>query len=145
EVNQKGAVVLVDGKEVGRAPLEDDVFVEPGSHAIEARLAEFTDAKETVEGAKGGVQTVRLTMSKVAPVAAASGSASGGPAASAVPTVRPPKAALSGFAKKAILITGGVLGAGGLAAGIGLTVAANSKGAKEDVLGAKVGGPSACF
>src|SRR5262249_47545609 len=54
--------VLVDGKLVGQAPIDDDVFVEPGSHTVEAKHAGYSDAKQIVQAAKGSAQTVTLTM-----------------------------------------------------------------------------------
>src|SRR6185503_10534547 len=38
QVSEGGAEVLVDGRSIGRSPLADEVFVDPGSRRIEARL-----------------------------------------------------------------------------------------------------------
>ncbi|KYF92398.1 hypothetical protein BE20_11890 [Sorangium cellulosum] len=46
--------MLVDGKAVGKAPLEGEVFVEPGEHRVEARLEGYAPASQTVKVAKGG-------------------------------------------------------------------------------------------
>lgn len=61
-VNVPGATVLVDGKEVGQAPLADEVFVDPGPRTIEVKLAGYKDAKQTVEAAKGSSQEARLAL-----------------------------------------------------------------------------------
>ncbi|WP_437731153.1 hypothetical protein [Sorangium sp. So ce1335] len=53
------AEVLVDGVSVGTGPLEDPLFVEPGQHALEARLARGT--RGAVFGVKAG-QTVSITL-----------------------------------------------------------------------------------
>ncbi|AUX24891.1 uncharacterized protein SOCEGT47_054310 [Sorangium cellulosum] len=53
------AEVLVDGEYVGTGPFEGPLFVEPGQHAVEARLARR--AKAAVFGVKAG-QTLRITM-----------------------------------------------------------------------------------
>ena len=64
-VDLPGADVVVDGKVVGKSPLEDPVFVEPGHHTIEARLG----AKpSTLEGevAQGGLTpSVRRALASV--------------------------------------------------------------------------------
>lgn len=39
-IDLPGADVVVDGKFVGKSPLEDPIFVDPGSHAVEIRLGE---------------------------------------------------------------------------------------------------------
>ncbi|KYF78714.1 hypothetical protein BE18_23345 [Sorangium cellulosum] len=57
-----GAEVLVDGKAVGKAPLEGEVFVEPGEHRVEARLEGYAPASQTVKVAKGGTVEVTLAM-----------------------------------------------------------------------------------
>src|SRR5690606_1389230 len=48
-----GAEVLVDGQVVGRAPLEGELFVEPGEHQVEARLQGYAPTSQTVRVAKG--------------------------------------------------------------------------------------------
>ncbi|WP_437653854.1 PEGA domain-containing protein [Sorangium sp. So ce1182] len=88
-VGVAGAEVLVDGKAVGRAPLEGEVFVDAGEHLVEARLEGYAPASETVKVAKGASAAVTLTMALVkseakeaAPVAksAAGGGKAGAPA-----------------------------------------------------------------
>ncbi|XYH99208.1 PEGA domain-containing protein [Sorangium sp. So ce1128] len=61
-VSLAGAEVLVDGKVVGRAPLEGEVFVEPGEHRVDARLEGYAPASQTVTVAKGGKVEVALAM-----------------------------------------------------------------------------------
>ena len=58
-VNKPDAEVLVDGKAVGRSPLADAVFVEPGDHALEAKLGGAA-AKASVSAKGGGAQEVTL-------------------------------------------------------------------------------------
>lgn len=67
-VSAQGAAVLIDGKQVGRSPLQSELFVEPGTHVIEAKLAGFEDAKQTLEAAKGSSQEVALTLKAAAKV-----------------------------------------------------------------------------
>ncbi|XXY45683.1 PEGA domain-containing protein [Sorangium sp. So ce269] len=61
-VGVAGAEVLVDGKVVGRAPVEGELFVEPGEHRVEARLEGYAPASQTVSVAKGGTAEVALAM-----------------------------------------------------------------------------------
>ncbi|WP_437814801.1 PEGA domain-containing protein [Sorangium sp. So ce1078] len=61
-VSIAGAEVLVDGKVVGRAPLEGEVFVEPGEHRVEARLEGYAPVGQTVKVAKGETAEVGLAM-----------------------------------------------------------------------------------
>lgn len=61
DVNVEGAEVLVDGRVVGRSPLQGEVFVDPGSRVIEARRgADQTKSSVLVE--KGSTQHVSLSM-----------------------------------------------------------------------------------
>ncbi len=58
-VNKVDAEVLVDGVSVGRSPLAASIFLEPGEHPIEAKLAE-EHAKQTVSTKGGEVNEVVL-------------------------------------------------------------------------------------
>ncbi len=62
KVGSPGAEVFVDGKSAGTAPLADDVFVEPGSHTVVARLRDRADAKQVVQSTAGSVKEVTLTL-----------------------------------------------------------------------------------
>lgn len=66
-VSVAGAAVLVDEKEVGRAPLASELYVDPGARVIEAKLAGFEDAKQSIEAAKGAEQSVSLTLAPIPP------------------------------------------------------------------------------
>lgn len=60
-VDVAGAEVVVDGKLVGKTPLEDPVFVEPGHHTIEARLgAKLTTIESAV--AAGDEKAIPLSL-----------------------------------------------------------------------------------
>lgn len=105
-----GAEVVVDGKRVGTAPLGEAVFVDPGSHTVEARLAGYETARQGVEAVKGGALTVTLGMVGVreAPVVV-------------VPTVTPERRS-----RAPGIVLGSVAGVS-LATGIALVVVAASK------------------
>lgn len=142
-VSAPGAEVFVDERSVGRAPLDREVFADAGAHTIEAKLAGWDDAKQTITATKGSEQEVTLTLATTKPVLLASAAP---PAVSAAPPLLPgarevqkPPSASSDLVP-ALLIASGVLAAGGLGAGIGLTVAANGQGAEAASLRAKLGG-----
>jgi hypothetical protein len=68
-----GAVIAVDGKKVGEAPIKDLVRVAPGRHQVTATHPSVLPAIEDVTVAVGTVQTVVLrppALAKVAPPAA---------------------------------------------------------------------------
>ncbi|MEO7332268.1 MAG: PEGA domain-containing protein [Minicystis sp.] len=58
----KGAMVYVDGKAAGEAPLLDDVFVEPGKHSIKATLQGYGEMSKSVEAQKGQSVPVALEL-----------------------------------------------------------------------------------
>jgi PEGA domain-containing protein len=62
EVNKPGAEVFVDGQSIGRAPIVDDVFVDPVGCTVEAKLDGFVDGREAVPSAKGGAANVKITL-----------------------------------------------------------------------------------
>ena len=110
-----GAEVQLDGALVGQAPLHDAVFVDPGEHFVLVRAPGLPDATQRVVLAAGEAKTLALTATAAPP-----------------PPPPPPPPAREGWRPGvAVLATGGVLAAGGLATGIGLTVAANGKGASR--------------
>ena len=144
-VNEPGATILVDGRMVGRAPLDFEVFVDPGSRTIEAQLAGHEHAMQTVVASKGAAQTVMLTLTVPGAVAstAPTASASAGPPPFASSTAPKPLPGSPG-PSTALIIASGMLAAGGLAAGIGFTVAANGKSSEAAGLREKLPGRSGC-
>ncbi|WP_437761664.1 PEGA domain-containing protein [Sorangium sp. So ce281] len=72
-VTVAGADALVDGKGLGRAPLEGEVFVDPGEHRVEATHLDYEPASQTVGVAKGATAEVKLAITpvKAAPQASA--------------------------------------------------------------------------
>jgi hypothetical protein len=142
QVNVPRAEVFVDGKSVGVAPLEGEVFVEAGARTIEAKAAGYADAKQVIEAAKGSAQTVTLALAPSTPVASvtAASSAAAAPTASgsAAPAKGPPdgqRPPIGPSGPSVPLIVGGAaLGAGAIATGIGLGIAAQGKGKDADAI-----------
>jgi tetratricopeptide (TPR) repeat protein len=65
QVNLVGADILVDGELVGRSPLSDELYVDPGPRTIEARLPGHEPAKQTVDCARASLQTISLTLKPI--------------------------------------------------------------------------------
>lgn len=61
KVNKPGAEVVVDGQVVGQAPLGREVFVDAGSHTVEARLGKERAEPVTVDLKAGDSRQVGLT------------------------------------------------------------------------------------
>jgi hypothetical protein len=59
-VSVDGAELLVDGRSIGRSPLLDEVFVDPGSRTIEARLHGHNPARRSIEIERGASAEVVL-------------------------------------------------------------------------------------
>ncbi|WP_438034849.1 PEGA domain-containing protein [Sorangium sp. So ce204] len=137
-VTVAGAEVLVDGKNVGRAPLEGEVFVDPGEHRVEARHPDYEPASQTVGVAKGGTAEVKLAITpvKAAPQASAGATPEGGAGAAGVgagaPVMgQPPAGPVEPPPKKnwVPVIALGAASAVGLGVGIAMTVASNNASA----------------
>jgi PEGA domain len=142
KVNVPNAAVFVDGRSVGKEPLEAEVFVEPGKHTVEAKLDGYAGAKETVDTTRVSALAVSLTLSALQPAPTAATSVAPAPSvtasAGAVP-VAPPSTASSvasappimevphGRRKTGIIIAGGATAGAVLVAGVVFTVVANGK------------------
>ncbi|WP_437897789.1 PEGA domain-containing protein [Sorangium sp. So ce124] len=133
-VSAAGAEVLVDGKAVGRAPLEGEVFVEPGEHRVEARLEGYAPVSQTVKSAKGETADVGMAMVAVKSEAQAAGAKTeGGMGAAGVgaggPVMgQPPAGPVEPPPKKnwVPVIALGAASAVGLGVGIAMTVAGSN-------------------
>jgi len=147
QTDPAGAEVLVDGVGLGRSPLDAPVYLKPGKHVIEAKLAGHASAQQAVAASEG--QRVPLSLSLAAarrrapspasPPASTSGDSAVPPPADGVPldtTTRPVWPAWAGAGVAVV----------GLATGIGFTVSAGSKQSDADALAASLSkdGPGAC-
>lgn len=68
KVNRPGAEVLVDGQAVGVAPLSREIYLDPGTHTLEARMGAENTEKVPVELSGGQSRQVGLWFGR-APVA----------------------------------------------------------------------------
>jgi hypothetical protein len=62
QVNRPGAEILLDGVPLGVYPLQDEVFVEPGNHLLEAHLEGYTSVQANVVVTKGRVEDVSVNI-----------------------------------------------------------------------------------
>jgi hypothetical protein len=109
-VTDAGAMIEVDGREVGKGPLEDEVFVMPGAHRFRVSLGERSRSIE-VTLAAGEIRTVDLSLPAVQ-----------SPALSAAPPL--PQAIPSSGAQEGVgkALNERLLGAGMVVVGVGLAV-----------------------
>lgn len=118
-----GADVLVDGAAAGKAPLADPLFVDPGRHVIEVRLAGYQPATESRDLQPGTSAQVSV---KLAPVPAPP------PIVQRVVVTAPPPPAPR--ADRRVLIAGGAATAVFLGMGIGFTAWSNASAHERDGL-----------
>jgi hypothetical protein len=110
----EGAEVLVDNKVIGRAPLVDEVFVDPGSRVITARQPGHREAKKQIQAAKGKSASVTLVLPSMTESLNATNATSDTSAASAQ--------------KRIVLLAAGAgLAAAGIGVGVGFHLASNGK------------------
>jgi hypothetical protein len=112
-VDQAGAEVLVGETVVGRAPLAEAVFVEPGKHVVTARFAGRDDATQAVELGAGATKEISIRLIK--PIAPP-------PPTTITPPPPPPPRSI---------VPGAILAGAGIAAlgtGIALFVVGTGKG-----------------
>jgi hypothetical protein len=131
-VNVPGAIVSVDGREVGPAPLPAELYVDPGARTIVASHGSYKDAKQVIEAVAGGSQTVTLTLEALTE-----------------PPPQPPGGPYppAGGLRMPVIITGAVLGGAGIVLGAVFAGLANGKAsdvaAQHDAI-VKIGATAAC-
>ena len=151
-VNVAGAMVVVDGREMGRSPLGEEVFVDPGARTVEAKLAGYQGTKQQVEAAAGVELKVEVALALAKPVEAVAGGGSS-VTPSATPSSKPsagappPPVVEEGGANRGVLIAGGVAAGVGVSLGVVFAALASSKASDADAQrGAllSAGGANAC-
>lgn len=120
-VSVQGAAVTLDGKSVGNAPLETELWLEPGEYVVEARHAGYEPAAERVSVKAGESREIMLALGELL----ASNSA---PTADDYRGEIRPSSGLS--AKTAVVIGGSILTVAAAAVGTVFLVKKNS--ASED-------------
>lgn len=115
-----GADILIDGKSIGKAPLDQEVFVEPGARRIEAKFEGYESAQQQLQVAKGSTHQVTLKLKKSAP-----------PPPAVVTPTRPSWTV-------PVIVVGSSLAVASIGTGIGLLVASSDKGSDADDLLASI-------
>jgi hypothetical protein len=129
KVSVEGAAVLIDGKTVGTSPIEHDLFVDPGTRTIEARLSGHDTAKKIVEAKKGDTLRVEL-----APTLTRAAAVENEPKHEILlPPIQPPEAR-----SWVPTIALGAASVVGLGVAVGLTVAANNASSDGEAQRAKL-------
>jgi PEGA domain len=119
QASEPGALVLVDGAPVGRAPLLDEVFVDPGRHTVEAEGANQAKARMVVDVSKGASEAVILKLTSEQSTRALPGASTAG-------TTFAPAPATPDSKSVPLLVVG--YGASALAAGIAVAATVISFG-----------------
>jgi hypothetical protein len=114
KVNVEGAEILVDGKSVGKAPLEQEIFVDAGTRRIEAKIDGYDPVRQQLQVAKGSTHQVALKLKKT-------------PAPPPV-TTTPARPSWT----VPIIVAGASLSAAFFGTGIGLIVVSNNKSSEAD-------------
>jgi len=135
-----GAEVLVDGRVAGAAPIEGDLYLEPGKHVLSVNVGGFEPEKRALTAYKGERHSVVFALQRQAEVAGTGPD----PAETASSEPGEPGAADSSGPSWVPVAVGGTITALGLAGGIGFTLAAGSKRDDRDEQLEALGGSSAC-
>jgi hypothetical protein len=118
--NVAGAELSLDGAPVGRAPLEDELFAEPGHHTVQAKAPGFAPVTKPFDAAPGATVTISFDLHAdlSAPVRRVS---------------------------PAWLVAGAIVAVGGIGVGVGELVSANGRAGDVDAARTRLGAnPSAC-
>jgi tetratricopeptide (TPR) repeat protein len=110
DVAPAGAEIFVDDRPVGRAPLREGVFVEPGAHVVRAEKSQKA-ARVTVTATEGAALPVHLRVAAQEGAAPVVSSAGAGPLAPRRPLAPAPLSSLHVFRKdvaRALAITSAV-------------------------------------
>jgi hypothetical protein len=146
-----GTEISVDGIEFGTAPLDRQLFVDPGSRRVRARLRGYREQSVNVEVAAGGTASVVLELVAAEPAAAVALAAP--PAAVAdkqappqqtARAVQPVPARKSGGLepRTIVVLSGAGLTLVGLGVGVGFMLDANSANDRADELAASLANSS---
>jgi len=134
-VNESGAEVRVDGEVVGTSPLSTNVYVDPGTHRFEARLAN-SSAESKLDATAGQGYVVELTLQAVSSTATPGPEAPQEGAATVEPG--PSDTAADGKSPIPAYIAGGVAVLG-LSSGIAFSIMAGNTTDRIESLQARVG------
>jgi hypothetical protein len=104
QIDPSGAEVFVDGVARGVAPLVDEVFVEPGEHLVEARLAGYAVGHDRVSVGAGAGENLTLLLRPLPTPHPPAATLPPAPRRSLVPAVALGGAAATAFGLGAVLL-----------------------------------------
>lgn len=147
QVTPAGSEIVIDGQTAGSAPVQNEVFLDPGEHEISATAPGHRPAATTLSVEAGETRGVNLELELEEEPGPAST-----PSAVETPTSPPDVTGPTVIhrASWAPVYIGGALTLAGLGAGIGFGIAANSNDGEASALRARIAGecpeadPSEC-
>jgi PEGA domain-containing protein len=137
EVNVEGAQITIGEVDLGQSPMRFAWYMEPGSYDVRISKPGFIDFSETRMARAGSAEHLRINLRPVVveePVVAVAASE---PVSEPVP---PPQVDHHSGPNPWVLATGGLLTAGGLAAGLTLSLFAADNADKVQQIGDSLGG-----
>jgi tetratricopeptide (TPR) repeat protein len=126
------AQVSLDGKYIDFAADAEELFVEPGSHAVVASQSGYASDRRQVQIATGEAQTIELTL--------VAGPSPNAPAGAAPPAPAPGPQGAPHERSKIPAVVGAALAGVGVALGTGFTIAANHQSSAAATLRAQIVG-----
>jgi hypothetical protein len=137
-VKNKGAEILVDQKVVGITPLLTELYVEPGAHRFEVRLAAHQSVTWTLQFTADQTQWKEVQLVALVPP---SNDREQPASKGRRPSTPPPRQAddAAHRASYVPVVAGGIVTAAGLTAGIVLQLARNSRKAEANDIQSRIG------
>lgn len=149
--NVEGADVSVNGTVIGKTPLRDPIYLDPGSHNIEVKKVGFISKSQAVVSGAGKAERIDVTLEpentggalpvpdpkKTGPQDPKKDNGTKNPDPDPVP---PPSSGKS----VPLLVTGGILAGAGVVVGATLLGLGASRASERDDMVASLGGPSPC-
>lgn len=136
-VNPAKAEVLVDGTLAATDPLPSELFIDPGSHVVEAQSSGYKTARQTIEAVAGQRNDVELNLAadeNSGPPPASSPTSSTPPASLPAENDTPDQSHETGpnGARTAVLVAGAGVTVVALGIGIGYALRGSSAGSDAD-------------
>ncbi len=142
QVDTDNAEVRINDRVVGKAPLFDSLFVEPGDHVLRARTHEHASSEVKVSVQAGGMKEVLLRVDQVISEGEQGAGAPGSVSKNGTADVTTQPVDDGRSLTPAII--GGAMAAVGLGIGVGFTLSANGKESDRDDAVDALGGSNAC-
>lgn len=143
-VDVSGAEISIDGKVIGRSPLEGNWYIEPGQHEIIVSKAGYPAESRQVFALAGvsipidvALEALRREQAADAKAAELMGTSEGQARVALEPGT-------IGVGPTVVLVASSTLAAASLAAGIYFTVSANGHDSDAEGLARRLSGPAAC-